>query len=183
VNSNNDRRPSDDELHASLRALLRDGGFGEDEPADDDTVQREISTILGRANVPPAAPHESPAEGAPGGQDAQASQPRQPSRPLPARPGHPEPLCRPHDDRPPRKRPIRTPERRSRVQKSTRTGSSGPLLRTRGAEPFIQMVIFLVTVAAASAGILFTATGSAEIAAVAALVAIIVAQASRNINR
>ena len=55
----NNGGPSDDELHASFNALLHGGNFGKDEPADDDTVRREISRILGRADSLPAAVQES----------------------------------------------------------------------------------------------------------------------------
>jgi WD40 repeat protein len=46
-----DGRPSDNELHTSLHALLHDGDFGKDVPADDDTARREIFKILGRSAV------------------------------------------------------------------------------------------------------------------------------------
>jgi RNA polymerase sigma factor (sigma-70 family) len=74
VNKNNESRSSDDELHASLHALLHDGDFGTDEPADDDTLRDDISRILGRTGLgPPDSPAESPSSSQDSAQAAEPS--------------------------------------------------------------------------------------------------------------
>jgi hypothetical protein len=89
LNRNDDSGSFDDELHASLHALLHDGDFGKDEPADEETVRREISMILGRADSLPATVQEPSVKAPPPGN--QNLRPRRPSRhPVapPTRTGH-----------------------------------------------------------------------------------------------
>jgi hypothetical protein len=102
LNSNNGR-PSDDELHASLYALLHDGDFGKDEPADEETVRREISRIMEEAVFRPATTQEPPAESPQESQDLPPGQQRRHLVAPPIRPGHPKSPRRAHPRRPARK--------------------------------------------------------------------------------
>lgn len=150
MNRDNDSRPSDDELHASLHALLHSGDFGTDEPADDNTVRHDVSRILRRAGVEPAAVQDPPAESLAGSQDSWSCQAERNRMIPPTRSRRPKRQSR----RPGRSRPARdraTAPSRLRVP---------TLPRARGVESFVSMAIFIIAIGLAAA--LFVITRSIE---------------------